>query len=67
MKIFFVTRISENKSIIFYEPRVAHKNVPIFFGNNFYENKETFKNIFPEILEVYRVLVVQTILESIMF
>ena len=68
MKIFFVTRISGNKNIIFYGSRVAHKNVPIFFfGNNFYEDKETFKKIFPQILEVYRILVVQTTLESIVF
>ena len=47
---------------------MAHKNVPIFFfGNNFYKNKETFK-IFPQqLLEVYRILLVETTLESIMF
>ena len=37
-----------------------------FFGNNFYKNKETFK-IFLQILEVCRILLVQTTLESPMF
>ena len=47
--------------------RVAHKNVPIFFGNNFYKNKETFKIFSQQLLEVYRILLVETTLESIMF
>ena len=38
-----------------------------FFGNNFYKSEETFKIFSPQILEVYRTLLVQTILESIMF
>ena len=38
-----------------------------FFANNFYKNKETFKIFSPQILEVYRILLVQTPLESIMF
>ena len=38
-----------------------------FFGDNFYKNKETFKIFSPQILEVYRILLVETILESIMF
>ena len=38
-----------------------------FFGNNFYKNKETFKIFSPQILEVYRILLVQTTLESIVF
>ena len=38
-----------------------------FFGNNFYKNKEAFKIFSPQILEVYRILLVETILESIMF
>ena len=38
-----------------------------FFGNNFYENKETFKIFSPQILEVYRILLVETTVESIMF
>ena len=38
-----------------------------FFGNNFYENKETFKIFSAQILEVYRILLVEAILESIMF
>ena len=38
-----------------------------FFGNNFYKNKETFKIFSPQILEVYRILLVETTLESVMF
>ena len=38
-----------------------------FFGNNFYKNKEIFKIFSPQILKVYRILLVETILESIMF
>ena len=38
-----------------------------FFGNNFYKNKETFKIFSPQIQEVYRILLVETTLESIMF
>ena len=38
-----------------------------FFGNNFYKNKETFKIFSPQLLEVYRILLVETTLESIMF
>ena len=38
-----------------------------FFGDNFYKNKETFKIFSPQILEVYRILLVKTTLESIMF
>ena len=38
-----------------------------FFGNNFYKNKETFKIFSPQILEVYRISLVKTTLESIMF
>ena len=38
-----------------------------FFSNNFYKNKETFKIFSPQILEVYRILLVETTLESIMF
>ena len=38
-----------------------------FFGNNFYKSEETFKIFSPLILEVYRTLLVQTTLESIMF
>ena len=38
-----------------------------YFGNNFYKNKETFKIFSPQLLEVYRVLLVETIVESIMF
>ena len=39
----------------------------LFFGNNFYKNKETFKIFSPQLLEVYRILLVETTLESIMF
>ena len=38
-----------------------------FFGNNFYKNKEIFKIISPQILEVYIILLVETTLESIIF
>ena len=38
-----------------------------FFGNKFYKNKETFKIFSSQILEVYRILLVKTTLESIMF
>ena len=37
------------------------------FGNNFYKNKETFKNFSPQILKVYRILLLETTLELIMF
>ena len=39
----------------------------IFFGNNFYRNKETFKVFSPQILEVYRILLVETTLESMFY
>ena len=38
-----------------------------FFGNNFYKNKDTFKIFAPQILDVYRILLMETTLESIMF
>ena len=38
-----------------------------FFDNKFYKNKETFKIFSPQILEVYRILLVETTVESIMF
>ena len=38
-----------------------------FFGNNFYKNKETFRIFSPQILEVYRILLMETTLESIRF
>ena len=34
------------------------------FGNNLYKNKESFKNFSPQILEVYRILLVQTTQEA---
>ena len=30
-----------------------------FFGNNFYKNKETFKIFSSQLLEVYRILLVE--------
>ena len=39
---------------------------PFFFGNNFYKNMETFNIFSPQILEVYRILWVETTLESLM-
>ena len=38
-----------------------------FFGNNFYKNKENFKIVSPQILEFYRIRLVETTLESIIF
>ena len=38
-----------------------------FLANNFYKNKEAFKIFSPQILKVYRILLVETTLESIMF
>ena len=38
-----------------------------FFGDNFCKNKETFKIFSPQILEVYRIPLVEATLESIMF
>ena len=38
-----------------------------FFGKNFYKNKETFKIFSPQLLEVYRILLVETTLKSMMF
>ena len=43
------------------------KMSPFFSGNNFYKNKETFKNFSPQLLKVYRILLVETTLESVMF
>ena len=37
------------------------------FGKNFYKTKGTFKIFSPQILEVYRILLAQTNLKSIMF
>ena len=47
--------------------RVAHKNLPFFLVNNFYKNKEIFKIFSPQILEVYRILLMEITLELIMF
>ena len=46
---------------------MAHKNVPIFLWRYFYKNKDTFKIFSPQLLEIYRILLVETTLESIMF
>ena len=43
------------------------KMSPFFFDNNFYKNKETIKIFYPQLLERYRILLVETTLESIMF
>ena len=37
------------------------------FGNNFYKNKETFKVFSSQLPDVYRILLVEISLESIMF
>ena len=38
-----------------------------FFGDNFYKIKETFKIFSPQILKLYRILLVETTIESLMF
>ena len=38
-----------------------------FFSDNFYKNKATFNIFSPQILEVYRIILVETTPESIMF
>ena len=38
-----------------------------FFGDNFYKNKDTFKIFSPQILKVYRILLVETTLESMFY
>ena len=38
-----------------------------FFGNSFYKNKETFKFFSQQLLDVYRILLVETILESMFY
>ena len=38
-----------------------------FSSNNFYKKKETFNIFYPQLLEIYRVLLVETTLESITF
>ena len=39
----------------------------LFFGNIFYKNKETFTIFSPQLLQGYRILLVETTLQSIMF
>ena len=38
-----------------------------FFGNNFYKNKKTFKIFCPQILKVYRIILLETTLESMFY
>ena len=38
-----------------------------FFANNFYRTKETLKNVSPQLLEVYRILLVDTTLELMFY
>ena len=38
-----------------------------FFGNTFSKNNESFKIFSPQLLEVYRIILVETTLESTMF
>ena len=47
--------------------REATKMSLFLFGSNFYKNKQTFKIFSPQILEVYKIILVKTTLESIMF
>ena len=54
------------KNIFCYATGWPTKMFLFFFGNNFYKNKETFKIFSPQVLEVYRILLVQPTLESIM-
>ena len=37
------------------------------FTNNFYKNKETFKIFCPQLMEVYKILLVETTLESMFY
>ena len=39
----------------------------LFFGNIFYKNKEAFKIFSPQLLEVYRILLVETTLKSMFY
>ena len=55
--------IHEAKKII----RGDHTMSVFFFGNNFYKNKETFKIFSPQILEVYRIFLVETTLKSMFY
>ena len=59
-------------SILFYQgflfnTRWSTKMSLFFLGNNFYKNKETFKIFYPQLLEVYRILLVETTLESMFY
>ena len=52
------------KTIVWCLEKRPAKMSLFFFGNNFYKNKETFKIFSLKILEVCRILLVQTTLES---
>ena len=54
-------------SLIFPDTGWPTKISLFFFVDNFYKNKESLKIFSPQILEVYRILLVETTLESIMF
>ena len=54
-------------SLIFPDTGWPTKISLFFFGDNFYKNKESLKIFSPQILEVYKILLVETSLEPIMF
>ena len=62
----YIVIITASKKIYIYTGWPTKMSL-FFFGNNFYKNKETFKIFSPQILEVYRILLVETTLKSIMF
>ena len=55
------------KTLIDYTTGWPTKMSLFFFDNKFYKNKEIFKIFSPQLLEVYRILLVKTTLESIIF
>ena len=61
------TRNYDTRVLYIYISRWPTKMSLFFFGNNLNKNKETFKIFSPQILEVYRIILVGTTLESIMF
>ena len=54
-------------SLIFPDTGWPTKISLFFFGDNFNKNKESLKIFSPQILEVYKILLVETSLEPIMF
>ena len=68
-KIFLISQLLEKKENLTISKLTGwpKKKSLFFFGNDFYKNKETFKILSPQILKVYRILLVQTTLESIIF